>query len=152
MRTMNFQFETGTQADADFIMALTETVMRGHFEKTWGGWDPAFQWNDLRTTFPELEHRLVICAGVRAGYVAIRRSEASIFVVKLYLLPAYQNRGIGAAIMRELMAEARAAGKPLQLYVLPVNGAAQRFYERLGLAVTDRPGDFILMEYRPSSD
>lgn len=146
---MDFQFETGTQADADFIMALTETVMRGHFEKTWGGWDPAFQWNDLRTSFPDLEHRLVVCTGVRAGYVAIRRSETSIFVVKLYLLPAYQNHGIGAAIMRELMAEARAAGKPLQLYVLPVNEAAKRFYERLGLAVAGTPGDFILMEYPP---
>ncbi len=149
---MDFQFETGSLADADFIMALTETVMRGHFEKTCGGWDPAFQWNDLRTSFPQLEHRLVVCSGVRCGYLGIRRSETSIFMVKLYLLPAYQNQGIGTAIMGGLMEEARAAGKPLQLYVLPVNEAAKRFYERIGLVVAGTPGEFILMEYAPPSN
>jgi GNAT superfamily N-acetyltransferase len=144
---MEFSLRPGTEADADFIMTVTETVMRGHIEKTWGQWDPAFQRDDFRKSFPHLEHSIIVCNNTDAGYLAVRRSDRTIFISKIYLLPSWQNCGIGSTIINGLIEEARTAGKPLQLNIVPVNLGAKRFYERLGFAATATIGPFIRMEY-----
>lgn len=49
-------------------------------------------------------------------------------------MPEAQGRGIGAALVRGLQAEARVAGMPLKLKVLKTNPAL-RLYQRLGFAI-----------------
>lgn len=46
-----------------------------------------------------------------------------------------------------LIGAATAAGKPLELRVLPVNTVAQRLYERLGFAVTHTEDEFAYMRH-----
>lgn len=59
-------------------------------------------------------------------------------------MPAYQRRGIGAAILRDVIAEARAGGHAVALRVLKVN-PARRLYERLGFAVVGESDTHYLM-------
>jgi GNAT superfamily N-acetyltransferase len=138
---------TASDADVDFITDLTETVMREHIEQMWGQWDPEFQWKDFYRSYPHLRHEIVMCDEGPIGYLAVRNKDEVMFLEKLYLLPAYQNRGVGAALVGGLIDEARAAGKPLQLHIVPVNVGAKRFYERLGFTVAGTAGLFIRMEY-----
>lgn len=149
---MEFQLRPGTEADADFIMALTETVIRTHFEETWGAWDAEFQWNEFRQSFESLDHHIIMCDGERAGYRALRRTGDVIGLSKLYLLPVYQNQGIGSSIIRDLIQESKEASQKLQLHIVPENRGAKRFYERLGFAVTGMSGKLMCMEYQPQLD
>jgi len=128
-------------------MTLTETVMRAHSERTWGHWDPDFHRDLFHEALSRLTSSIVLCTGAQAGYLALDETGRALYVQSLFLLPSYQNRGIGAAILADLIDVARAARKPLRLRVLPVNAAARRFYERLGLRVVDDSGEFLLMEH-----
>lgn len=137
--------------DAAFVIALTETVMRAHSERTWGSFDRDFHRSAFAAAFGKLDHSIVICDGAEAGYLAIDHRADAEYLQWLLLLPATQNRGVGSAIVRDLIAAANAAGKRVQLRILPVNTGARRLYERLGFAVTGSEGDFVYMEHTAAS-
>jgi ribosomal protein S18 acetylase RimI-like enzyme len=69
------------------------------------------------------------------GVVVVDERPAEIYIGLLELLPGWQGRGLGAAIVGELRERARASGRALTLHVLPVNARAVAFYERCGLRV-----------------
>ena len=60
------------------------------------------------------------------------------------ILPEYQNRGVGSAVIRDVLAQAQAEGLPVGLQVLKVN-PARRLYERLGFNVVGETATHYLM-------
>ena len=134
-------------ADADFVVALTDTVMRAHAERTWGRFDPDFHRDAFAAALRTLDHSIIVVSGVAAGYLAIDHRADAEYLQWLLLVPAFQNCRIGSAIVEDLIAAARAAGKPVGLRILPVNEGARRLYERLGFAVTHTDGDFVYMRH-----
>ncbi|MBD3849476.1 GNAT family N-acetyltransferase [Bosea sp. SSUT16] len=64
------------------------------------------------------------------GFIAFREN----WIDQLYVLPAYQGRGVGSALLIE--AQARHAG--LQLWTFQRNEAARRFYENRGFIVAEQ--------------
>jgi GNAT superfamily N-acetyltransferase len=69
------------------------------------------------------------------------------FLDKLYLLPAYQNQGIGTCLLRRLIRDAKSAQAIFRLTVLEVN-PARRFYERHGFVLTHTISSRHRMEWR----
>jgi ribosomal protein S18 acetylase RimI-like enzyme len=67
------------------------------------------------------------------------------------LLPEFQNRGIGTAVLRELLAHAEGRGVPVQLGTLHANRAAA-LYRRLGFREIGRTQTHILFEWLPPVD
>ncbi len=98
--------------------------------------------------FPDAEHRIILLDERPAGRMLVFRSEREIRLVDIALLPEHQGRGTGTSLMRELIEEARSAGKPLTLHVGKLNPAA-RLYQRLGFSVTSDTGADYKMECRP---
>jgi GNAT superfamily N-acetyltransferase len=133
-------FRPATRADAAFVLRVTEACMRVYAEQTWGVWDGRL---DLDTSFDQI----VQLAGRDIGMVGVDRRPDFWFIDKLYLLPAYQNRGIGSAILHGLIDDAQAARTPLRLTVLEVN-PARRFYERHGFVLTHTISPRHHMEWR----
>ena len=78
---------------------------------------------------------LVAVTDTIAGYP----DQDSWFLGLLLVDPAWRRRGVGAAILRQIEAMARAAGA-VQLYlaVLERNPDGQQFWQRQGFAVVDR--------------
>jgi ribosomal protein S18 acetylase RimI-like enzyme len=86
--------------------------------------------------------------GVPAGRLYVHRRPKEIRLVDISLLPEHRNAGIGSDLLRELIAESNAAGKPLRIHV-EKNNPALRLYERLGfLPIVDK-GVYHLMERAP---
>ena len=97
----------------------------------------------------------VILAGDEpAGRLYVARWEGEIRIVDIALLPPFRGRGLGTALLRGLMDEADAAGKPLTIHVEAGN-PARSLYERLGFrAAPERSppgGVYVLMERLPVS-
>ena len=67
------------------------------------------------------------------GRLSVARWRDEIRIVDIALLPPSRNAGIGTAILRDLLAEAAVAHKPVRLHVEKVNSAL-RLYVRLGFA------------------
>ena len=79
----------------------------------------------------EKAHSMII-AGAR--YIVDQPRQAE---VALTVIDAYQGQGVGAALLRHLVAIARDAGiKELIAHVLPDNAAMLRVFERSGLKYT----------------
>jgi ribosomal protein S18 acetylase RimI-like enzyme len=74
-------------------------------------------------------------AGRVLGMMAIADRDGACWLEQLYVSPTKQGRGIGAALLAELVA--RTAG-PIRLYCFEDNHRARAFYERHGFLARAR--------------
>ena len=105
------------------------------------------QQTDYETRFPGAEHSIVLVDGVAHGRIWIDRRGDEIRLLDIALLPERRGHGTGRELLERLIAEARDAGLPLRHSVYKTNGAALRFYERLGFEVFEDYEMYVLMEW-----
>jgi GNAT superfamily N-acetyltransferase len=86
---------------------------------------------------------------VPAGRLYVIRWEKEIRLIDIALLPEHRNGGLGSAILGEILAEGKAAGKPVTIHVEKFNPAL-RLYERLGFTPIEDRGVYFLMERLPT--
>jgi len=98
------------------------------------------EYSDPGKKYPLPDGRLYLALvnGQAAGCIAMRRfDEQSCEMKRLYVDPLYRGRGIGEALVRKLIDEAKTMGyRRMLLDTLPVLASAMRMYERLGFKVT----------------
>ena len=126
--------------DQDFAVRVAEACMRVYAERTWGRWNGRCDLDPARDS-------VLRFAGRDIGLVGVEREPHCWFLNRLYVLPAWQNRGIGSVVLRRLIGDAGAAQVPLRLTVLKVN-PARDFYARHGFVVTDTISPYHYMEWR----
>ena len=117
------------EADLPFLRALRAQSMREHLENSGLAYDEVAQAARIPDRFNCA--RIVVCDGADVGLFKVCREGSPWELIQIQLLPAAQGRGLGAALIRELLADAAAAGVAVELSVLKAN-PAQRLYARLG--------------------
>jgi GrpB-like predicted nucleotidyltransferase (UPF0157 family)/ribosomal protein S18 acetylase RimI-like enzyme/predicted nucleotidyltransferase len=141
-----------SQDDRDFAFRVTEESMRSYVEEAFGAWDSVAQRRRLDDSINPSSWNVVLVDDVRAGILVVEDRPAELFLLRIFLLPAFQRRGVGTALMRRLINRARVAQKPLRLRVLHVNAGARRLYERLGFALTRSTTEHAYLELLPTDD
>ena len=126
-----YTLSAATQQDFDFVYQLKKIAYREYIEQTWG-WDDQFQMKFHKDNFSAGNTKIIKADDQPIGSVDVKEEDTSIFISGLYLLPVYQSQGIGTKIMQDLIKEAEAKKKRLELEVLKVNSKAQKLYQRLG--------------------
>jgi ribosomal protein S18 acetylase RimI-like enzyme len=101
-----------------------------------------------REQYRQATFEVVLVGGELAGRLYVDRGEDEIRIVDIALLPERRGRGIGGALLRDLLAEADAGGKSVTIHVERVNPAL-RLYERLGFALAEDKGVYLFLERRP---
>ena len=99
--------------------------------------------------FPSAEYYIVEYAGQPAGRMIVDRSGSSLLLMDIALLPEFRNRGLGTALLRDLLYEADQAGRPVRLHVEAFN-PAMRLYQRLGFVKTGEIGIYSEMVRPPA--
>ncbi|HWO02281.1 MAG TPA: GNAT family N-acetyltransferase [Blastocatellia bacterium] len=100
-----------------------------------------------REHYPGGDHLLILVDAYGAGRLYVAEIEKEVRILDITVLPQHRNGGIGTPIIRELMAEAAALGKPLRIYVESFNPSLG-FFERLGFVRSAESGHSYLMEWR----
>jgi GNAT superfamily N-acetyltransferase len=141
----------GPVSEADFepLLALRIDVMREHLERVFR-YKPSRARRIFREHFDEPGLRLILVDCERAGCVGFRVGDGEIKIDSFYLDRRYQNRGLGATILKVLLAEADALGLPERLEVLR-GSPADRFYERHGFVKFEEDDVEALYERSQSS-
>jgi ribosomal protein S18 acetylase RimI-like enzyme len=91
---------------------------------------------------------VILVDGAPAGRLYVHRRAREIRLVDITFLPEFRQGGLGTSILRDLLAEGEAAGKPVTIHVEVFN-PAMRLYERLGFSPIEERGPYRLMEWRP---
>ena len=94
------------------------------------------------------EHSIILAENRPTGRIMVFRSEHEFVLVDIALLPDARGRGIGTALIADLLTEAERAGKPVSLHVAKDN-RARRLYERLGFEICEDTGMYFKMELLP---
>lgn len=144
--------------DQAFLFQLYASTRIQELE-AWG-WDELMQqqflymqWNaqqrSYATQIPDAEHLLITFHAIPAGRIMVARSDTSLNLVDISLLPDFRNKGIGTSLLQELQTEAAFSTRPLFLHVLPDN-PAMRLYERLGFQQVEHTELHIRMKWTPT--
>ncbi len=134
-----------TEDDYAWLWALKQETMRPYVEQTWGSWDDGVQEIFFRQGFFPEKLQIIVADGRDAGLLQVDRPGHEIFLQRIEIAPGEQRRGLGAAVVGDLAAEARAVRLPLRLQVLKVN-PAMRLYARLGLRIVGETATHLRMQ------
>lgn len=126
--------------DRSFLLDLYAASRADEFSAL--GWSPAavrafldqqYQAREAgwAVSAPAADDLLLVLDGRLLGRLVLDRRADGIRVVDIALVPEEQGQGIGTAVLREVLAEADAAGVPVTLHVVAMS-PARRLYERLG--------------------
>jgi ribosomal protein S18 acetylase RimI-like enzyme len=88
----------------------------------------------------------VLDDGAPCGYLALEDHPAFIAVREIVIAPAFQGRGIGSFLLRQVLDQARERHVAVRVGTLLVNRAAA-LYRRLGFRETGRTPTHILFEW-----
>ena len=103
------------------------------------------QQSQYRSEFPAANFDLVVLDGKPIGNLYALHGPDAFFLIDVALLPQNRNSGIGAYLVRQLIAEARQASQPLRAQVLKGN-PAWRLWQRLGFREVSDDGVYLGIE------
>ena len=139
-----YSVRPATAADAAFVYHLHRSTMQDYVAQTWGEWNEELQARMFTQWFEPAQLQIVVVDGQDVGLISVERRPAELFLSTIEILPEYQNRGVGRAVIRDILARAQAEGVPVGLQVLKVN-PARRLYERLGFSLVGETTTHYLM-------
>lgn len=133
-KTPRYAVRPATHADADLLYRLHEATMWRYVEAVWG-WEDAKQRAYFAAHFDPAWTFVVMAGGEDVGAITVDWRDDALFIGNIEVLPEWQGRGIGTAMLEEAISAAERRGLPVALRVLKINDAARRLYERLGFIV-----------------
>lgn len=94
---------------------------------------------------PDAEYLVIECTGEPIGRLYLDRREDELRIVDIALVPEHRGRGLGKAILSDLIDEAAERGLPVRIHV-ERNNPALGLYRRLGFRVLADEGVYLFME------
>jgi RimJ/RimL family protein N-acetyltransferase len=142
-----WRLRPATDADRDFLFDLHRQAMRDYVEPLWG-WDDGVQRRLFDDRFTTRHSRVIQVDGEDVGLLQLEDQPSEVVLGLIELLPAWQGKGIGTAIIRSVLAQ----GKPVSLRVLRGNPRAAALYKRLGFRIVRRAPEHLYMRAEPSNE
>jgi ribosomal protein S18 acetylase RimI-like enzyme len=138
-----YTLRSATDEDYDFLYQLFITTMRSSITQVWG-WEEARWAVFFREHFDASRYQIVVVDGQDVGALWVEQRPTEVYLDTIEIAPAWQGRGLGTAILRAVLADARARGLPVTLQVNRAS-PARRLYERLGFVETGRTATHYMM-------
>ena len=116
-------------------MAIRIAAMRESLERL-GRFDPQRARDRFLASFDPAITRHVVADDERVGFIVVRLQDDGLLLDHIYLLPQAQGRGIGTAVLADVLARADASRVPVRVVALR-DSDANRFYRRHGFALVE---------------
>ena len=146
--TAAWTLRPATADDRDFVVEVNRLAMGPYLEATFG-WDETAQRAYFDGSFDALGGEVIQVDGVHVGELLVDVRPEELVVIRLALLPRWQGRGIGSAIVRALIERARLLETSLALQVFKSNPRAAQLYESLGFVQIGESETDVTMRLKP---
>jgi ribosomal protein S18 acetylase RimI-like enzyme len=130
---MEYTLRPARDDDFEFLYRLRSAALGPYVAQIWG-WNEDEQRQRFAHHFDSAQYRIVR-REKDIGAIAVEEREHEIYLSNIELLPEYQRKGIGTALMGAVLAEAGRKNLPVSLQVFKIN-PARHLYERLGFQIT----------------
>lgn len=99
---------------------------------------------DFDERFDPEQTQIITLNGVDIGELSVEDREEELVLARISILPEYQRRGIGTAVVWSLLEKAEERDIPVRL-TAPKANPARRLLERLGFVVTGEDGERVFL-------
>ncbi|WP_431825400.1 GNAT family N-acetyltransferase [Burkholderia sp. F1] len=127
---MKLTYADTTRDDAETLVHMRIAAMRESLERV-GRFDPQRARARFLSSFDPACCWFIVANGVTVGFLLVRPVDAHLVLEHLYILPAYQGRGIGSAVLASIFADADSRALPVKVGALR-GSDSNRFYQRHG--------------------
>ena len=148
MAEIAWTLRPATADDRDFVVRLTRAALGPYLAETFH-WDEAALASYFADQFDPSGGQIVQVDGVDVGELLVEVRPGELFLARIALLPDWQGRGIGTAIVRGLIDCARELESALVLQVFTSNPRAASLYESLGFVRTEETDTDVSMRLEP---
>lgn len=108
----------------------------------------AAQHAHYQQTYRGADWLIMLHRGEAVGRLYVVEWEREHRIIDIALLPEHRGKGLGTAVMQDLLDRAAAHGKGVSIHVEQFN-PAQRLYQRLGFSKVGEHGVYELMRWLP---
>ncbi len=138
------ELRQATNDDSEFAYETKKLALGEYVRKTWG-WDETFQQKFHQELWNPQNEKVITLDGCDVGKIVVLKRSEHLLLESIYILPEYQNRGIGTHLIRQVIDNARREKKPVRLQVLKINPAVN-LYKRLRFQTTSKTETHFVME------
>jgi ribosomal protein S18 acetylase RimI-like enzyme len=142
--TSIFATRPASPGDRQRLYEIHRAALGPYVTELWG-WDEAWQAETFTKSFDPRSIRVIVVGEQLVGFFETSEDAEAVVLSKIELDPAFQRRGIGTRVIGDLLADARARGKPVRLQVFKINHGARSLYRRLGFLETGETPKHVQM-------
>ena len=103
-----------------------------------------------RAHYDGAEFLVIEAEATAIGRLYLHHGSAGLRIMDIALLPDWRGKGIGTALLRQLLVQAHSAGQAVSIHVEQFN-PARHLYARLGFEPVSENGPYLLMESQPKT-
>ncbi len=130
-----FSYQVKKSAEGDYITSMF-------------GWDEDVQREFHARAWQEQKPEIITCDGRPIGTIATIENEDCIELGQFFILPEYQNKGIGTYLLKSILDKADRSGKDVTLRFL-TNNPVKSLYVRNGFRLVHSSEVAHHMERKP---
>src|ERR1044071_8747775 len=133
--SMNVSLRPVTDADQEFLVGVYASTRAAELAQVeWDEsqkdafirWQYAMQKQEYETRYPDARYEVILVDDQPAGRIWVGTDDTQIRLLDIALLTEFQNRGVGAYLLGQLIDEARRTNKPIRHMVFMFNDDAHR--------------------------
>ena len=143
---MTYTLRPASEEDFHFLYDLKVACLKEYVTATYG-WDEAYQRRLFAKRFDPSAMQIIVVDDRDVGQLSVEDSADELYIAGVYLLPAWQNQGLGTTVIENVLSTAAAREKGVHLQVLRVNPAL-RLYERLGFTIFEETDTHFKMRWQ----
>jgi ribosomal protein S18 acetylase RimI-like enzyme len=156
---MAISLRASNSEDDEFLFAVYASSRADELElANWNTWQKetflrmqfSAQHQYYVENYPHAEFQVILFNGQPVGRLYVHRRSDEIRIMDITLLPEYQKRGIGSALLNQILEEGANNHLPVTIHVERFNPALH-LYERLGFHLAEDKGVYYFMKWLPTA-
>ncbi len=135
------------QSHREFSYQVKKAAEGDYITQIWG-WDEKVQRDFHAKDWQQKRPEIIMYDNNLIGTIAVIENESFIEIRQFFILPEYQNRGIGSFLLKRILDKADRSGRMTKLAHLK-NSQVASLYKRNGFEIIKSVDNFYFMERKP---
>jgi GNAT superfamily N-acetyltransferase len=128
---------------------LVKNEAEGEYITQLWGWEETIQRDFFHREWSQIPRDVIEYQGKPIGTLSITEDETGILIRQFFIMPDFENKGIGSFLLKNILDKADRESKTVRLKFL-TNNPVKSLYLRHGFSITGQEEYFYSAERQPS--